>query len=102
MKSKVSFFFILLILAIFAVSASAGAESEGGTLTIGLSVEPFTIDPTGGIYMVLPVSLMRLFLSSSIPSPVLPITIPGLAVAIIIFTLSAAGLSITTLATPAA
>ena len=48
MKSKVSFLFILLILA---VSASAGAESEGGTLTIGLSVEPFTIDPAGGVYI---------------------------------------------------
>lgn len=34
MKSKVSFLFILLILAVFAVSASAGAESEGGTLAI--------------------------------------------------------------------
>ncbi|AOH43989.1 hypothetical protein BEQ56_11180 [Anaerolineaceae bacterium oral taxon 439] len=51
MKSKVSFLFILLILAVFAVSASAGAESEGGTLTIGLSVEPFTIDPAGGVYI---------------------------------------------------
>ena len=39
------------IFAIFVVFASAGAESEGGTLTIGLSVEPFTIDPAGGVYI---------------------------------------------------
>lgn len=41
---------ILAVIALLALFASASAQADN-TLTVGLSVEPFTLDPAGGVYM---------------------------------------------------
>lgn len=51
MKSLSRLFGVMVLIAIFAVTGSVFAQSAGGTLTIGLAVEPISLDPAGGLYI---------------------------------------------------
>ncbi len=49
MKSLSRLFGVMALIAIFVVTGSVFAQSAGGTLTIGLAVEPISPDPRRGI-----------------------------------------------------
>ncbi len=42
---------ILVVFVFLAAFFPVSAEADNGTLTVGLSVEPFTLDPAGGVYI---------------------------------------------------
>ncbi len=51
MKQNKYLIFILVIAAVLISSVAAFAQSEGGSITIGLAVEPVSLDPAGGLYI---------------------------------------------------
>lgn len=59
MKNKV--FLLFVIFALLAVVVPAFAQSEGGSLTIGLSVEPLNIDPASGVYIPEALVIQQIF-----------------------------------------
>ncbi len=51
MKQKKILVGILVLAAVLASSVVAFAQSEGASITIGISVEPISLDPAGGLYI---------------------------------------------------
>lgn len=51
MKNKKYLVLILILAAVLFGSVAALAQSEGISLTIGMSVEPISLDPAGGLYI---------------------------------------------------